>query len=71
MSDLLIRQGGLRFQWDRAHHVHIEDADGGAVGFLFVGRPTHARAQLDDVHDAIDAYCHERGLRPADKEIKG
>lgn len=57
---VVIRQGGLRFTWDRERVVYVREPHGQPVGRLEVG--TGGRATLDEVHDAIDVYCAEHGL---------
>ena len=58
---VLIRQGGLRFWWDRSHLVYVTLPDGANHGCLFVGDPGAEKATLDQVHDRIDEYVEEHG----------
>ena len=57
MSGLVIRQGGLRFHWNRDRHITIRQPSGAYVDELTVsaGRFPDG-ATLDEIHDAIDSY---------------
>jgi hypothetical protein len=52
-------QAGLRFEWPYgSRRLIIKDKQGRELGDLGVGNIFDSKpATLDEVHDAIDAYC--------------
>jgi len=62
---LIIRQGGLRFHWDRDRHIAVRQPYGSLVDELTVPAGRFADgATLDEVHEVIDDYC-------SNLEVKG
>jgi len=57
-------QGGYYFQWNALHSVNVLTKSKNWLGMFTVGDLSRPKADLDDVHDAIDGYIEKYG-RPS------